>query len=63
MQPDSVPVPLQLAEALHQYLLTRPMREVENLVTALRQCEPVAAPARTHSTPEGSETAPGPSDV
>jgi hypothetical protein len=35
-----IEVPPQLAQALHDYLLTRPMREVEPLVNALRECKP-----------------------
>jgi len=35
-----IEIPEQLARALHDYLLTRPMREVEGLVGALRQCQP-----------------------
>lgn len=35
-----IEIPAQLAQAIHDYLLTRPMREVEALVNALRQCQP-----------------------
>lgn len=35
-----IEVPPQLAQALHDYLVTRPMREVEGLVNALRECKP-----------------------
>jgi len=35
-----IDLPPELAQAIHDYLVTRPMREVEGLVTALRQCKP-----------------------
>ena len=35
-----IEIPAQLAQAIHEYLLTRPMREVEGLVNALRECKP-----------------------
>jgi hypothetical protein len=35
-----IEIPPQLAQALHDYLLTRPMREVEAMVNALRECKP-----------------------
>lgn len=35
-----IEIPQQLAQAIHDYLLSRPMREVEGLVNALRQCKP-----------------------
>ena len=34
---DKVEVPQGLMEAIHDYFLTRPMGEVENLVQGLRQ--------------------------
>lgn len=34
---EKVTIPQALASALHEYLLTRPMGEVEGLVMALRQ--------------------------
>lgn len=40
MQADAILIPANLAQAIHDYLLTRPMREVEALVNALRQCQP-----------------------
>lgn len=40
---SKVTIPADLANALHEYLMTRPMREVEALVAALRQAEPVDA--------------------
>lgn len=36
-----VTIPADLAQALHEYLTTRPMREVEGLVVALRNAKPV----------------------
>ncbi|HMV22634.1 MAG TPA: hypothetical protein PKE50_15295 [Rhodocyclaceae bacterium] len=33
-------IPTDLASAIHDYLTTRPMREVEGLVSALRQARP-----------------------
>ena len=36
-----VTIPADLAQAIHDYLTQRPMREVEPLVQALRQAEPV----------------------
>lgn len=38
---SKVTIPADLAQALHEYLMARPMREVEGLVVALRQAEPV----------------------
>lgn len=29
----------ELAQAIHNYLVTRPMHEVEGMVNALRQCK------------------------
>lgn len=31
-------VPKELMQAVHDYLLSRPMREVEPLVSSLREC-------------------------
>ena len=45
-------MPAELAQALHEYLMARPMREVEGLVVALRQAAPV----------EVEKSMPGPSD-
>jgi hypothetical protein len=39
-------VPADLLQALHDYLVQRPMREVEGLVTAIRTCKP-AGPQET----------------
>jgi hypothetical protein len=36
---DAVPVKIALVNALYQYLLSRPMGEVEGLVTGLRAIE------------------------
>lgn len=36
-----IAVPPELATAIHDYLVSRPMRETEGLVMALRQCQPV----------------------
>lgn len=44
MQANKIAIPAQLAQAIHDYLLTRPMREVEGLVNALRECKPEDAP-------------------
>lgn len=38
---QNVSIPQQLAQAIHDYLVTRPMREVEGLVAPLRQAQPV----------------------
>lgn len=38
-------IPPSLLQGLHDYLMIRPMGEVEPLVTALRQCKPVPAAA------------------
>ena len=35
-----IELPPELAHAIHEYLTTRPMREVEAMVNALRQCKP-----------------------
>lgn len=35
-----VEVPSGLAQAIHDYLASKPMREVEGMVNALRQCKP-----------------------
>lgn len=37
---NEIPLPGQLAQAIHEYLMGRPMREVEHLVAGLRQCAP-----------------------
>jgi len=34
-------LPADLVQAIHDYLTTRPMREVESLVTAIRTAKPV----------------------
>ena len=34
-------LPPDLIQAIHDYLMTRPMREVEALVTAIRTAKPV----------------------
>ena len=39
MTAPRVSIPADLAQAVHEYLLTRPMREVEGMVVALRQAE------------------------
>jgi hypothetical protein len=39
-----IELPPELAQAIHDYLVTRPMREVESIVTALRQCKPKDQP-------------------
>ncbi len=36
---EKITIPQGLASALHDYLLTRPMGEVEGLVMALRQAQ------------------------
>lgn len=33
-------IPSDLLQALHDYLMARPMREVEGLVAGIRQCKP-----------------------
>lgn len=33
-------LPTELVQAIHDYLMTRPMREVEALVTAIRNAKP-----------------------
>jgi len=35
-----IEIPEPLARALHDYLLSRPMGEVERMVAALRECKP-----------------------
>ena len=40
-----VPVPLALAQAIANYLVTRPWGDVNDLVTALSQLKPVPEPA------------------
>jgi len=40
---EQVTIPAELARAIHDYLVTRPMREVEGLVLALRQAKPADA--------------------
>jgi len=42
-QPPLLTIPAELAQSIHDYLVTRPMREVEALVVALRQAKPVEA--------------------
>jgi hypothetical protein len=39
-----IELPPELAQAIHDYLVSRPMREVEALVNALRQCKPKEQP-------------------
>lgn len=39
MMMKKIVIPQDLAQELHDYLMTRPMREVEPLVVNLRQCE------------------------
>jgi hypothetical protein len=39
-----IELPPELAQAIHDYLVTRPMREVEGLVNALRECRPQGVP-------------------
>ena len=34
-------LPSELVQAIHDYLMTRPMREVEALVAAIRNAKPV----------------------
>ena len=43
-----VAIPAELAEALHRYLLGRPMGEVEALVSGLRAAEHVPVEQRQH---------------
>lgn len=38
---NKVTIPTELANAIHDYLMSRPMREVEAMVAALRQAEAV----------------------
>jgi hypothetical protein len=42
-QPPLLMLPAELAQSIHDYLITRPMREVEHLVLTLRQAKPVEA--------------------
>jgi hypothetical protein len=35
-------IPAPLLQAIHDYLMTRPMREVETLVLDIRKCAPSA---------------------
>lgn len=37
-----IEMPSELAQAIHDYLVSRPMREAEGMVNALRQCKPKA---------------------
>ena len=41
-----VTIPRELAQALHSYLMDRPMVEVEHLVVGLRQAKPVPDPGQ-----------------
>lgn len=41
MNEPRVTIPAELAQAVHDYLMTRPMREVEQMVVGMRQAEPV----------------------
>lgn len=43
-------IPQPLLQALHDYLITKPMSEVEQLVAAIRQCKPAPEP-----TPESKD--------
>ena len=36
----NVVIPHVLAQAIHDYLMTRPMAEVETMVAGLRACQP-----------------------
>lgn len=38
-------LPADLVQAVHDYLMTRPMQEVEALVVGLRKAKPVEKPA------------------
>lgn len=51
-------IPTRLASALHDYLLTRPMGEVEGLVVGLRQAKPFdpAPPEAKKPTPKTEKT-------
>lgn len=47
-------IPLDMANAIHEYLASKPMREVENLVFGLRGLQEFVPPA-----PEGPMAATG----
>lgn len=48
-------VPTQLLQALHDYLMTRPMAEVEQMALSIRQCK-TAPPVE--AAPEPADEAP-----
>lgn len=41
-QQQMLVIPANLAQGLHDYLSTRPMREVENMVVGVRQLKPLS---------------------
>lgn len=45
MNEELLLVPSSLIQAVHDYLTTRPMREVEGLVVGLRSAKPLTPPA------------------
>jgi hypothetical protein len=55
----TVRVPAELAAAIHEYLVSRPMREVEALVGALRRCEPITRRSSPATAPDKSANGSG----
>lgn len=45
MKPTELLLPVELAQALYDYIATRPFVEVERLAIALRALKPVPTPA------------------
>lgn len=46
-------IPTVLLQGLHDYLMTRPMLEVEGLVSGLRNCQPMpSAPPKVEEQTE-----------
>lgn len=54
---QTITVPAQLAQGIHEYLMTRPMREVEGLVAGLRQCAPPPEAGNTASDRKAEKAA------
>lgn len=50
---QNVSIPQGLAQAIHDYLMTRPMREVEGLVAPLRQAQPIKDTPDDRGKPTG----------
>lgn len=50
-----VSMPAELAQAIHDYLMTRPMGEVEGLVVSIRQAEALPDKSRASPVKDGKQ--------